>query len=157
MAEKDVLAAVGEQSENVLNKATMNVELCQTYMALVSLCALECNRRGCNMGGLQMGNVLMTGNRMVAKVTFSKLIIPGSRIPEASPNSSRLVDFLHREAHGLWMFLQKNPCLIKFLEQVVERMDTYCRDKGKKFEEINFSKAFMSKEDDIVLEINTEA
>lgn len=157
MADKDVLSAIGETSENVLHKATENMELCQTFMALVSLCALECNKRGCNMGGLQMGNVLMSGNRMIAKVTFSKLVIPGARIPEAYPNASRLVDFLHQEAHGLWLFLRKNPCLVKFLEQVSEKMDTYCKDKGKKFEEVKFAKAFMSKEDDIVIEIDTEA
>ena len=155
MADKDVLAAIGEQSENVLHKATENMELCQRFMALVSLCALESNKRGCSMGGLRMGNVVMGGNRMTAKVSFSKIIVP--RVPEAYPNSSTLVDFLHHEAHGLWLFLQRNPCLVKFLEQVIEKMDTYCRDKSKKFEEIEFSNAFMSKEDDIVLEIDTEA
>jgi len=151
MAQRNVESAIGEKSEKVLHKATENIDLCQRFMALVSLCALECNKRGASMSGVQIGNVLMTGNRMVAKITFSKLIVP--RTPEAYPNSSILVEFLHREAEGLWLFIRNNPCFIRFLEQVLEKMDTFCRDKGGKFEEVSFVNAFMDNEDNIVLEI----
>lgn len=155
MPDKDILSAVGEQSERVLHKATESIEICQRFMALVSLCALESNRRGNSVGGVRIGNVSMSGDRMIAKVTFSKIIIP--RVPEAAPNSSTLVEFLHREARGLWLFIQKNPDLVRFLEQVIEKVDSYCRYKGKKFEEVTFSNAFMDSEDNIVLEIEKGA
>lgn len=151
MAHQDVHTAIGEISERVLHRATENLDLCQRFMALVSLLALECNERGANMSGLQMGNVVMSGNRLIAKVTFSKLIV--SRSPEAAPSATGLIDFMHKEAKGLWLFVNKNPCLVTYLQQMVEKMDTYCRDKSKEFNEVEFAQAFMDKEDNVVLEI----
>lgn len=153
MAEQNVLSAVGEQSERILHKATENIELCQRFMALVSLLALECNQRGANMnGGLQMGAVLMTGNRMVSKVSFSKLSLSLTTtvVPQ---NVSSLLDLMMQEARGLWLFVCKNPCLVEYLKQIVEKMDAYSRDKGKAFNEIDFENAFMDREDNVVLEI----
>ena len=99
MADKDVLAAVGGASENLLNKATDNLDICQRFMAMVSLCALEANKRGASMGGVQIGPIVVSGTRLVAKVTFSKLIVP--RTITLANNAARLVDFLHGEAEGL--------------------------------------------------------
>jgi hypothetical protein len=97
----------------------------------------------------------MSGNRMIAKVAFSKLIV--SRSQEMAPGASSLVQFLRREAEGLWLFIRKNPCLVKYLQQIIERMDAYSRDKGKPFHEISFSNGFMDKTDNIVLEIEQGA
>lgn len=155
MPDKDVLAAVGGASEELLNKATDNLDICQRFMALVSLCALEANKRGCSMGGVRIGSIVMNGDRLVAKVTFSKLEIP--RTITLANNAAKLVDFLHGEAEGLWMFIQKNPCFITFLEQLVTIMAAYCKDKGLDFGEVSFSHAFMDSEDNIVLEIDRGA
>ena len=155
MADKDVLAAVGGASEELLHKATDNLDICQRFMALVAMCALEANKRGASMGGVQIGSIVMNGRHLVAKVTFSKLIIP--RSITLANQASRLVDFLHGEAEGLWLFIQKNPDFIKFLEQLVNIMATYCTDKGLDYGEVSFSHAFMDSEDNIVLEIENGA
>lgn len=155
MSDKDVLAAVGGASEELLHKATDNLDICQRFMALVALCALEANRRGASMGGVQISSLAMSGKRIVAKVTFSKLVIP--RSITLSNNAARLVDFLHGEAEGLYLFIQKNPCFITFLEQLVTMSARYCKDKGKDFGELAFSQAFMDSEDNLVLEIEEGA
>lgn len=151
----DVLNAVGSQSERVLHKATESEELCKKFMALVSLLALECHQRGKNMSGLRMGAVVMSGNRLIAKVLFSDLIVPQS--PESCLSASGLLDFMRKEAHGLWLFVQQNPCLITWLQHMIEKLDAYCRDKGKQFHEVEFSQAFMDREDNVVLEIEQGA
>lgn len=155
MPEKDVLAAVAGASEDLLHKATDNLDICQRYMALVALCAIEANKRGASMGGVQIGNIVMNGKRLIAKVTFSSLIVP--RQITLANNASRLVDFLHGEAEGLWLFIQKNPDFIKFLEQLVSIMDGYCRDKSLDYGEVSFSHAFMDNDDNVVLEIEEGA
>ena len=152
MPEKDVLAAVGGASEELLHKATDNLDICQRFMALVALCALEANKRGASMGGVQIGSIVMNGPRLVAKVTFSRLVIP--RSITLANGAAKLVDFLHGEAEGLWLFIQKNPDFIKFLEQLVTIMTGYCKDKGLDYGEASFSHAFMDSEDNIVLEID---
>lgn len=155
MADKDVLSAIGGASEELLNKATDNLDICQRFMALVALCALEANRRGCSMGGVQVGNIVVSGDRLVAKVTFSRLVIP--RTITLANGAARLVDFLHGEAEGLWLFIQKNPDFIKYLEQLVTIMVGYCKHKGLDYGEVSFSHAFMDSEDNIVLEIDRGA
>jgi len=155
MADKDVLAAVGGASEELLHKATDNLDICQRFMALVSLCAIEANKRGASMGGVRISSIVMNGPRLVAKVTFTRLEIP--RTITLANNASRLVDFLHGEAEGLWLFIQKNPCLVTFLEQLVTIMAGYCKDKGLDYGEVSFSHAFMDSEDNIVLEIDRGA
>ena len=155
MPDKDVLAAVAGASESLLHKATDNLDICQRFMALVALCAIEANGRGCSMGGVQVGNIVMNGHRLVAKVTFSRLEIP--RSITLANGAARLVDFLHGEAEGLWLFIQKNPDFIKYLGQLVTIVDLYCKDKGLDYGEVSFSHAFMDKEDNIVLEIDRGA
>ena len=156
MADKDVLAAVGGASEELLHAATDNLDICQRFMALVALCALEANKRGCSMGGVRVGSIVMNGpNRLVAKVTFSRLVIP--RTITLANQAAKLVDFLHGEAEGLWLFIQKNPDFIKYLEQLVTIMTGYCKDKGLDYGEASFSHAFMDNEDNIVLEIDRGA
>ena len=151
----DVFNAVGSQSERVLHKATESEELCKKFMALVSLLALECQGRGKNLSGLRMGAVVMSGKLIIAKVTFSDLIIPQS--PEPALSATGLLDFMQKEAHGLWLFVHQNPCLVTWLQQVVEKLDAYCRDKGKQFHEVEFAQAFMDREDNVVLEIEEGA
>ena len=156
MPEKDVLAAVDGASEELLHKATENLDICQRYMALVALCALEANRRGCSMGGVRVGSIVMNGpDRLVARVTFSKLVIP--RSITLANQASRLVDFLHGEAEGLWMFIQQNPDFITYLQQLVDIVSRYSRDKSLDYGEVSFSHAFMDKDDNIVLEIEKGA
>ena len=156
MADKDVLAAVGGASEELLHAATDNLDICQRFMALVALCALEANKRGCSMGGVRVGSIVMNGpNRLVAKVTFSKLVIP--RNITLANQAARLVDFLHGEAEGLWLFIQQNPDFITYLQQLVEIVARYSRDKSLDYGEVSFSHAFMDNEDNIVLEIDRGA
>ena len=156
MADKDVLAAVGGASEELLHAATENLDICQRYMALVALCALEANKRGASMGGVRVGSIVMNGpDRLVAKVTFSKLVIP--RSITLANQASRLVDFLHGEAEGLWMFIQQNPDFITYLQQLVDIVSRYSRYKSLDYGEVSFSHAFMDKEDNIVLEIDKGA
>ncbi|MFA5937356.1 MAG: hypothetical protein WC822_05800 [Candidatus Paceibacterota bacterium] len=157
MPDKDVLSAIGGASESLLDKAAESIEICHKFMAIVALCALEANARGTNMGGVQVGNLAMTGGtRLVAKVTFSKLILNTSVMPTA-PAKSKLVDFLHAEAEGLWLFIQKNPTFITYLEQLVNIIEVYARDKSVPFNEVSFSQGFMDREDNIVLEIEQGA
>ena len=155
MSEKDVLAAVGGSSEDLLDKATENMEICQRFMAVVALCALEANKRGASMGGVQIASIVMNGKMLIAKVTFSKLVIP--RTITLANNASRIVDFLHGEAEGLWIFIQQNPCFIEYLRQLVSIVDAYCKDKSLEYSELKFVHGFMDSEDNIVLEIEEGA
>jgi hypothetical protein len=155
MPNKDIFAAVAGSSESLMAKATESIEVCNKYMAIVSLCAIEANKRGKSLGGVRVGNIVMSDNRLVAKVSFSGIILPGT--VNISPNVKTLVDFLHAEAEGLWLFIQKNPSFITYLEQLVTMLESYCRYKSIEFSELTFSQGFMDNDDNIVLEIEKGA
>ena len=136
MSERDALAALG-RSENLLHQITENVELCGRIMGIISLLIDVANDRGMSFEGVQVGPVTMVGTRMAAHVTFSKLAIP--RRFENIPEAKGFAEFLGKEAEGLYLFIVKNPDLMKWVGDVVGKLDYFCRDKGKKFEELTFS------------------
>jgi len=148
---QDVMGAIGEKSEGLLDQAMQNVELCQRFMAFVSLCALEAHRRGTGFDGIRVGNVEMTENRMLARVSFTRIIIP--RPMPSIPEAATFKEFLVKEAHGLWLMVRKNPDFLTYLGQVCAKMRAYCGHKGKAFGDIKFADGFMDKEDNIVLTI----
>jgi hypothetical protein len=148
---QDVLSAIGSKSDELLDQAMQNIELCQRFMAFVSLCALEAHRRGTGFDGIRVGNVEMTENRMRAHVSFTRLIVP--RPMPSVPEASTFKEFLAKEAYGLWLMILKNPDFMTYLGQVCSKMRAYCSHKGLKFSELKFSDGFMDREDNIVLAI----
>lgn len=155
MPDKDVLAAVGGKSEELLHRATDNLEICQQFMAFVSLCAIEANKRGSSLGGTTVSSIIMNGHTLRAKVRFSRIVVP--RTIMLAPNTKRLVDFLHTEAEGLYIFIQHNTTFVTFLDQLVSIIDTYARDKSLEYSEIKFAKTFMDNEDNVIMEIEQGA
>jgi hypothetical protein len=147
MAELDIHSAIGASSERLLRKAEENIQLCQNFRSLCGLLADEGVTRGSPY--IQIGRVSMTGTRMRAFVMFSKLKIPETYV--TYPETNNLMATIYRENQAFYRFIQENRSLIRYLKDVVEHLDTYCRDKGKKFEEIEFSEAFMERDEDFVV------
>ena len=152
MPDKSTLEAIGESSEKLLHKAMENVELCQRFMAFVSLCALTCEQRGTPLDGVRVGAVTMSERKMVAKVTFSRLSLVHSAPPETKAANSFL-EFTRKEAEGIYLMIRKNPDFVRYLESMVEHMESYSKWKLKKFSSLKFQDGYMDKNDNIVMKI----
>lgn len=161
MPDLDVNAAIGQGSERLLHKVTENVQLCSNIMGIVSLIALTAQERGKNLAGIQIGPVTMTERRMSAKVTYSDFVLKKS-IPSI-PSVNSFMHFLKAEAEGLYLMIARNPDILIWIRDIVERMDAYAKHKGKKFEDLTFgdkrepgdaAAVFMDREDVIVMELD---
>lgn len=161
MPDQDVLGAIGEKSEVLLHKVTENAELCQAVMGIVSLLALTANERGCDLGGVVVGRVRMLGLAMVAPVKFNRSAV--RRQAEAIACANSFMHFLKAEAHGLYLFIAKNPDILVWLRDVVEKMEAHASAKGIAFSDITFgnvvrprkeASVIIDKEDNIVMEMD---
>lgn len=158
---ENVLAAVGEKSERLLHAATDNADLCRFFMALASKVALTAAERGLSLDGIRIGAVSMTGTRIIARVTFSNLAI--ARTTPDVPEADSLLEFIGKEARGLYLLIKKNPDFLVWLQGVIEKMEAHARHKGRKFSEVTFGEtkkagdcapAFMDADDNVVLDMD---
>lgn len=152
MADQDVISAVaGFGSERLMLKLLQNHELCSNVMALTAICAIEL--QGNRAKWARVSDVSMIGRRMIARVTldFSK---PPPTLA-AIPDSDQLAAHIGQENNLFFIFLRNNPDFIKWIKQVIEKMETYALQKGRPFGELTFGDhgAFMDKDNYIVLEL----
>lgn len=132
-------------------KVLENHELCSNIMALTAICCIE-------MGGnhakeVHVGEVVMVGRQMIAKITFDFSAPP--RIAAALPDSDKLLDHIGQENAAFFTFIRSNQDFIKWMRQVVDKMETQALRDGRRFSELSFGDhgAFMDKDNYIVLEL----
>lgn len=146
----DILSAVGLGSERLVLKMLDNHELCSNVMALTALCAIEMG--GNRASQVRVGDVSMVDRKMIAQVSFDFDGRPAVAAP--LPDADKLAAHIGQENMLFYRFLLANPDFIKWIRQVIEKMDTYALQKGIRFSEISFGDhgAFMDRDNYIVLE-----
>jgi len=151
MPESDVLSALGGSSTTLLAKVASNRDLANAFIAMLWVIANTASARGARMDGIRIAAVTMTENRIRAHVGFHSIALAPARYITAQ--AQNLADHIGQENHDLHVFIRANPDIPAMLEGIVEKMDAYARDKGRRFEELAFSNGFMDDEDNFVLEI----
>lgn len=161
MPELDVHSAIGQKSERLLHRVMDNAELAQSIMGIVSLICLTANERGKDLRGIRLGSVEMTGNRMIAKVSFASITV--RRAAPEIPSVNSFMHFLKQEAEGLYLAIAHNPDWLIWMRQTIEKMEAYAEHKGIEFGDLTFGKTknpgdgaavFLDKEDNIVMELD---
>ena len=151
MADLDILSAVGFGSERLLLKLLENHELCNNVMALTALCAIEMG--GNRASQVRVSDVQMVERKMIAHVSFE--FGPRPKVAADLADAHKLSAHIGKENMLFYAFIRGNPDFIKWLKQIIEKMDTYALQNGIKYSEIGFGDygAFMDKGNYIVLEI----
>lgn len=161
MAGENVADAIGKGSEALLVRVTDNLQLCQFVMGIVSMLAITAEERGCDLGGVTVGPLTMSGLRMKAKVRFAKM--PVRRASPAIPQVNDFMHFLKAEAQGLYFFIARNPDILVWLASVVEKMERHAAFKQVAFSALTFgdtkkpgdsAAVCLSKDDEIIMELD---
>ena len=151
MADQDALAALGSRSENLLAMLARNKDLANVFMGVLWVIANTAAERGAKMDGIQIEPVTMTENRIRFQVKFYAISLASRR--NISVQATSLADHIGRENAELWVFIRANPDIAVMLQQVLEKLDAYARDKGVPFADIKFSNGIMDDQDHFVLTI----
>ena len=151
MPEQNVLTAVGEQSNRLLEQATKNYAVCSAFVAMLWMIANTASQRGARLDGIEASAVTMTERRIRAKITFHSLAMCSSK--PVSVEAKNLSDHIMKENHELAVLLRSNPDLVRMLGGIVEKMDAYARFKGVQFSQLSFGDGFMDDDDNFVLEV----
>lgn len=149
---EDLLSAVGLASGNLLDKLSSNHDLCNSVVALVGFVAGELS--GSSSNRVNISDVEMTGKEMRARITLSRSGYQSVSVPQ--PSSTKLLEFMGQEGVLFYRFVNAHPDVIKWIRQVIDKMETYALQKGVDFSSINFGEhgAFVDKSKYIVLEIS---
>jgi hypothetical protein len=153
MPDLDASSAIGQDSTRLLDKVRQNKDLCNNFISILWCLANTATARGARMDRMRIGEITMTENRIRFKVEFRPLILGTSRY--ISVQASGIAQHIGAENIELSIMIRSNPDIPIMLEGIVEKMDAYGRDKGKRFEEIQFIKGyFVETEDCFILEID---
>jgi hypothetical protein len=154
MADQDVIAAIEAGSGRLLAKLCTNAELCSSVMALTGVLAIE--MEGSKASAVRIGDVVMEGRAMKAQVKMDFTARRAAAAPQDLPDSMELLAHIGQENRLFYEFIKANPDVQKWLQQVIEKMDTYALVKGVPFAALTFGDhgAYVTVEGDyIVLEI----
>ena len=151
MPDRTVAAALGDSSGRLLEAAKGNRDLCNAFVAMLWIVANRAAELGARMDGVRCGEVTMTDNRIKFHVSFHGLALPGNRHIDVQARD--MAEHIGKEQAELDIFIRANDTIPSVLMGVVEKIDAYARDKGKRFGEIVFASGFMSEDDDLVLEL----
>ena len=151
MPDLDAESALGAQSTRLLDRVVQNKDLANTWMAMLAAIANTAAERGAKMDGIEIGEVTMTENRIRAHVSFSSISLISRRY--ISPAGADLAEYIGKENADLWTFIRANPSIPEMLVGIVNKMDAYCRDKGRDFHDLQFGPCIMDNDDNFMLPI----
>ena len=152
MPDLDVASALGQESTRLFDQVRKNRDLCNNFMSVLWCLANTAAERGARMDGIEIGEVTITENRIRFMVNFHPLALGSTRY--ISVQAKSIADHIGLENRELAVFIRNNPSIPVMLEGIVQKMDAYARDKGKKFSEVEFVKGyFVQTEDCFILEI----
>lgn len=155
MPDLNASTALGAKSNRLLARVEQNRDLCNNFMATLWIIANTAAERGAQMDGIEIGEVTMTEGRIRAKVGFHSVSLASRRY--ISPDGDDLASWVGSENQDLWTFIRANPDIPAWLAAVVEKMDAYCRDKGRAFSGLQFGPSIMDKDDFLVMPIIKES
>lgn len=150
MPEQDVETAIGLVSDSLLGKLVANHELCQNVMALTGMICLEMD--GIRASKVNIGPVEMSGQRLIAKVDIILRGKPAVQLPDV-PGKDTLLTHIGAENKLFYEFLRVHPALVTWIRQVIEKMETYALQHGKRYADLGFTKAIVDHESNIVLDL----
>ena len=151
MPDRDASTALGAESTRMLDRVVQNKDLANTFMAMLASIANTAAERGARMDGIEIGEVTMTENRIRAHVGFHSVSLATRKY--ISPAGADLASYIGKENADLWTFIRANPDIPAMLVGIVEKMDAYCRDKGRDFHDLQFGPCILDNEDNFMLPI----
>lgn len=128
-----------------------NGELCGALGGLLGRLVIECQRRGCGIGDVHMGPIANRGRGMFgSRVTFH---YRGMMVPAGFGAKGTLEEYLANKGVQMAKVLAENYSVNQFFEALIQGMDSYAKDRGVQFQELWVKQAFLSKDDELAIEI----
>jgi hypothetical protein len=148
---EDLMSAVGLVSGSLLDKLASNRDLCNSVVALVGFMSTELSGAGAKR--VNISDVEMVERQMRARITISRTGY--ASVAASQPCSDKLLEFMGQEGILFYRFVNAHPDVVKWIRQIIEKMETYAMQKGVAFSSIEFGDhgAFVDKAKYIVLEI----
>lgn len=148
----NLFGAMANRSESQTSRTAQNASLSRVFAALMARLIRECDKKHKSLDGLHFGPVTMTENRISARVSFLSFGMPST--PFYSERVSSFEAYHQKKQAALHALFSQRPEVAKLLDGIIRCMEGHAKDKGKDFARLHFCKAFISKDDVLVMELD---
>lgn len=151
-----VLQQLASQDSVVAFKATENGQMANLFMALLGKMIVEAAQRGKPIQGIAISRPSITNSRLSAHIVFHG-IHTSIGVPILDRRYDDVGEYVKARSMGLSMAMAKNTAFTKFLSELFEVLESFCKHKGWPYKALKVSAAFLDKDDNLIAELENGA
>lgn len=136
------------------DRLAANHQLTNLVMGILGRVIIESVKRCKPLEGISIEKPrFIDETTLVAKVNWSPIGISGRAPAFMAQKFSRAEDFMRAKASGLSRACARNPDFIHFINALLERAESYGKEKRIRFKDIRVSSAILDSEDRMVVRL----
>lgn len=144
-----VLKFLLQKGEGHAARASENQDVANLFLGVLSRCVVDCQDTGRPIEGVTFGDVYIEGDTLKSTVRSSTLAI-GRPPTFLSSQYSDMNDYLAAKSGYLMLAMKQNSQFNKVLCEMLDALFNVCRQRGWRYRDLKITKAFISKDGDIV-------